>query len=181
MATFYLPSSGGYNTSNEFIKYRIVIEEGTLNGRVRPVTIKVQFYRTNSGYTTTRNGVCYCTIDGTKYSQSFSSTSDYAISYNSYTTLFSKTVNITYNEDGTRKLPVSAYWKCEEASSGGEGYTSSNQGGSVTLTKIDAVANCYVKDSGKYKAAMLYVKQNGTYQRASLLVKNSGTYKTCGL
>lgn len=134
MATFYLPSSGGYDTSNEYIKYRIVITEGTLSNRTRPITVSVQFYRTNN-YTTNRNGTCYCKINNTLYSQSFTSTG-VSISYNSYTELFNKTVNIEYDDNGNAVVPVYAYWQTETSISGGETYSSSSQGGNVTLTSI---------------------------------------------
>ncbi|MBQ8662352.1 MAG: InlB B-repeat-containing protein [Eubacterium sp.] len=135
MATFYLPASGGYATSNEYIKYRIAIVEGTLSGRTRPVTINVQFYRTNS-YSTSRNGTVYCTINGTTYSATFDTSS--TIGYNSYTTLFSKTVNVTYNGAGNASISVYAYWQTQTTSSGGTSYNSSNQGGSQALTAISA-------------------------------------------
>lgn len=137
MATFYLPSSGGYSTSNEYINYRIVITEGTLSNRTRPITVSVQFYRTNTGYTTTRNGTCYCSINGTSYSQAF--TTDSELSYNSYTVLFTKTVNITYGNDGKATVPIYAYWQTQTTSSGGESYSSNSQGGNVVLTAISPV------------------------------------------
>lgn len=134
MATFYLPSSGGYSTTNEYIKYRIVVTEGTLSGRTIPITVSVQFYRTND-YTTNRNGTCYCSINGTEYSQSFTSTT-MSISLNSYTELFSKTVNITYDDDGNAVVPIYASWQTETSASGNEAYSSDSQGGDVTLTSI---------------------------------------------
>lgn len=135
MAT-YLPSSGGYSTNNEYIKYRIVITEGTLSGRTKPITVSVQFYRTND-YETTRTGTVYCSINGSDYSQSFTTSSP--ITYYSYTELFSKTVNITYGSDGTATVPIYAHWSTQGTSSGGGAYSSSSQGGNVSLTDISPV------------------------------------------
>lgn len=137
MATFYLPSSGGYTTSNQYILYRIKIVEGTYNSssRTRPVTVSVQFWRTND-YTTNRNGTCYCTINGTSYSQSF--TSSTSISLNSYTELFSKQVTVSYSDSGSASISASAYWQTQTSSSGGDAYSSSSQGGTQTLTAVAA-------------------------------------------
>lgn len=133
MATFYLPSSvGGYDTTNQYIKYRIKVVEGTLSGRVRPVTVSVLFYRTND-YETQRGGTVYCKIAGTEYSQSFTDTSDNVISLNSNTVLFSKTVNITYTDAGTASVDISAKWQTND---GSNDYSSEHQGGTVTLTAI---------------------------------------------
>jgi uncharacterized repeat protein (TIGR02543 family) len=44
----------------------------------------------------------------------------------------------------------------------------------------EMTANCYVKDSGVYKMAMIYVKENGTYKNVSVSIKENGAYKTCG-
>lgn len=135
MATFYLPSSGGYSTSNKYIKYRIKIVEGTYNSstRVMPLTISAQFWRTNTGYTTHMNGTCYCKINGTEYTQAVSySNSAHAITYNSYTVLFSKTVNVTYNTSGNGSVTAQA--KISLTSSSTTGVSSSYQGGTQTLT-----------------------------------------------
>ena len=137
MATFYLPSSGGYTTSNQYILYRIKIVEGTYNSssRTRPATVSVQFWRTNN-YSTTRNGTCYCTINGTSYSQTF--TTSASISLNSYTELFSKQVTVSYSDSGSASISASAYWQTQTSSSGGDAYSSSSQGGTQALTAVDA-------------------------------------------
>lgn len=138
MATFYLPSkTGGYDTNNQYIKYRIKITEGTLDGRKRPVTVSVLFYRTNTGYTTKRSGTVYCVIAGTPYSHTFASISSNYLTYNSNTELFKKTVNVAYDALGEAKISVSAYWKTKAGSSG-SAYSSESQGGTVTLTSISA-------------------------------------------
>ena len=136
MATFYLPSSGGYTTTNAHILYRIKLVEGTYNSssRTRPVTVSVEFWRDNN-YATTRTGTCYCTINGTAYNQTFTSAS---ISLDSYTQLFSKQVTVSYNASGSASISVSAYWQTQTSSSGGDAYSSSSQGGTQALTAVAA-------------------------------------------
>lgn len=136
MATFYLPSSGGYTTSNKRVNYRIQIVEGTFNStnRTMPVTIKAQFWRNNTGYTTWLNGTCYCKINGTEYSQAVSaSNSAHKITYNSYTVLFSKTVTVSFDANGNASIPVQV--KINLSSSSTTGVSSSYQGGTQKLTK----------------------------------------------
>lgn len=137
MATFYLPASGGYSTDNQYVKYRIKIVEGTYNSstRVRPVTISAQFWRTNSGHPTHMNGTCYCEINGTPYSQAVSYTnSAHEIDYNSYTELFSKTINVSYDTDGNASITVRA--KISLISSVTTDVLSEYQGGTQILTTV---------------------------------------------
>ena len=159
MATFYLPSSEGYNTANNnYIKYRIKIEEGTLSGRTRPITVSVQFYRTND-YETQRSGKVYCKIAGTEYTQTFTDTSDNTISLNSYTTLFSKTVNVTYTDAGTVTIPVYAKWKCDEKT---DDYYSEYQGDNISLTPIgpNEYTVTYNGNGGIYADSEIWVDPN---------------------
>ena len=137
MATHYLPSSGGYSTDNQYVKYRIKIVEGTYDSssNTRPVTISAQFWRTNSGYTTHMNGTCYCKINGTEYTQAVSySNSAHAITYNSYTELFSKTITVSYDTNGNASLTAQA--KINLSSSSTVGVSSSYQGDIITLTSV---------------------------------------------
>ena len=87
-----MATSSNFSTSNQYIKYRIVVTENSydITNNTSSVNVKVDAWRTNSGYTTYGTGTCYCTIDGTKYSQSISSSQE--ISYNSHTVLFNRTV-----------------------------------------------------------------------------------------
>ena len=136
MATYYLPSSGGYPTDNEFVIYRIKFVEGVYDPSTRtiPVTVSAQFWRTNTGYTTHMNGTCYCEINGTEYSQDVSySNSAHAITYNSYTELFSKTITVTYSNDGNASITAKA--KIKLTSSSTTPLSSNYQGGTQALTK----------------------------------------------
>lgn len=103
-----MPTSSAFPTDNQYIKYQIVVTENStsITDNSSSVTVKVQAWRTNTGYETYGTGTCYCYIDGTKYSQSISSSQK--IKYNSYTTLLSKTVTIPHNADGKKSIYVEA-------------------------------------------------------------------------
>ena len=103
-----MPTSSAFPTSNQYIKYQIVVTENStsITDNTSSVTVKVQAWRTNTGYETYGTGTCYCTINGSSYSQSISSSQK--ITYNSYTTLFSKTVTIPHNADGSKSIYVEA-------------------------------------------------------------------------
>ena len=125
-----------FNTSNQFIKYRIVVEETNINTNDNnsTVNVKVQAWRTNTGYTTDGNGSCSCTIDGNQYSSSWSYQDGHAITYNSFTTLFNKDVTINHNADGSKTINVSA--SISHAT-----FNTSSNGFDVALTTIPRYAN----------------------------------------
>lgn len=129
-----MATSSNFSTSNQYIKYRIVVTENSYNitNNTSEVNVKVDAWRTNSGYTTSGSGTCYCTIDGTKYSQSISN--DQKITQNSHTVLFNRTVTIPHNADGSKTISVSAY--IDHAR-----FSSNSQGFNVALTTIPRQAN----------------------------------------
>lgn len=124
-----MATSSSFNTSNTYIKYRIIVTENSYSvaNNTSNVTVKVQAWRTNSGYETYGTGTCYVNIDGTTYSQSISSSQK--ISYNSYTQLFSKSLTINHNADGSKALYVSSYISHSR-------FDSTSQGFTVNLTNI---------------------------------------------
>ena len=124
-----MATSGTFNTSNTYIKYRIIVTENSYSvaNNTSNVTVKVQAWRTNQGYETYGTGTCYCNIGGTNYSQSISSSQK--ITYNSYTQLFSKSLTINHNTDGTKALYVSSYIDHSR-------FDSTSQGFTVNLTNI---------------------------------------------
>ena len=103
-----MATSSAFSTSNQYIKYQIVVTENSTSipNNTSSVTVKVQAWRTNTGYETYGTGTCYCNINGISYSQSISS--DQKMTYNSYTTLFSTTVTIPHNQDGSKSIFVEA-------------------------------------------------------------------------
>ena len=124
-----MATSSPFSTSNQYIKYQIVVTENStsITNNTSSVTVKVQAWRTNTGYETYGTGTCYCTINGTSYSQSISSSQK--ITYNSYTTLFSTTVTIPHNADGSKSIYV-------EAKISHQRFTSDYHGFTVALSQI---------------------------------------------
>lgn len=129
-----MPTSSTFNTDNQYIKYRIVVTESnvSIENNTSSVNAKVDAWRTNTGYTTSGNGTCYCTINGTKYSQSISTSQK--ITHNSHTVLFNRTVTITHGQDGKKTIGVSAYIKHDR-------FSSSSHGFNVKLEDIPRQAN----------------------------------------
>lgn len=121
---------GPYSTSNTYIKYQIVLTEGGISGRSRLVNVKVQAWRTNSGYTTDDDGTVYVTINGTQYSNSWVY-GNLPITQNSYTTFFNKDVYVACDTAGNGTISVSAYFSHDR-------FTSSSQGSSMSVTNIGA-------------------------------------------
>jgi hypothetical protein len=136
--------SSTFSTSNQYIKYRI---ECTTNwqdiaNNISNVTVKVFFWRTNTGYESFGTGTVYCYIDGTTYSTSVTS-SQKITSSGIY--LFSKTLNIKHNADGKKNLSTSAYISHSVV-------TSNSNAASFTLTTIPRTSSVtcnsfYIGDS----------------------------------
>ncbi|MBP3907216.1 MAG: shufflon system plasmid conjugative transfer pilus tip adhesin PilV [Peptostreptococcaceae bacterium] len=99
--------SGNFATDNTYIVYWIEIIQNSQNiaNNTTNVTVKVWCKRTNTGYTTTGNGTCYCTINGTQYSASITSSQSITSTPRE---LFTKTMDISHNPDGTKTLSTSA-------------------------------------------------------------------------
>ena len=120
--------SGTLSTSNQYIKYKITVTEGAVDvaNNTSPVTVTVNFYRTNTGYESYWSGTVYCKINGVTYSAAV--TSGQKIT-SAGINLFSKTVTIPHNADGSKTIYVSA-WISHSV------VTSSEQGFNVALATI---------------------------------------------
>ena len=105
-----MSTSGNMSTSNQYVKYTISINQNSQNvsNNYSNVTVTVRFFRTNSGYTTYGSGTCYCKINGTTYSSTVSSSQKIT---DSGINLFSKTLDIYHNNDGTKTLTCSAIYQ----------------------------------------------------------------------
>ena len=110
------------STTNDKIKYKITITQNSQSvaNNTSNVTVSVRVYRTNTGYTTYGSGTVYCTINGTQYTEAITS-SDKITS--SGIVLFSKTLNIAHNADGTKKLATSARITHDQFSSSSQSYS----------------------------------------------------------
>ncbi len=122
-------TSSTFGTSNSHVKYNIKINQNSqsIDGNYSNVSVWVDFWRDNSGYTTYGSGPCYCKINGTTYSATVSSSQKIT---NSGITLFSKTLDIYHNSDGSKYLEASAWISMDTP------LTSSEQGYGEWLTTI---------------------------------------------
>lgn len=124
-----MATSGAMSTSNDRVKYKITITQNSqnVNSNTSNVTVSVRFYRTNTGYTTYGSGTVYCKINGTTYSASVVPSQKIT---NNGIVLFTKTLNISHNADGTKTLTTSAWINLNTP------LTSSEQSYSQALTTI---------------------------------------------
>lgn len=115
-------TSSAMSTTNDKIKYKITITQNSqsVSNNTSNVTVSVRVYRTNTGYTTYGTGTVYCTINGTQYTEAITS-SDKITS--SGIVLFSKTLNIAHNADGTKTLATSARITHDQFSSSSQSYS----------------------------------------------------------
>lgn len=99
-------NSPTFSTDNQYIKYRIEVTQNSQSqfGNSSNVTVKVWFWRTNTGYETYGSGTVYCIIDGWQYTASVRSSQKIT---HSGIYLFSTTVSVPHNNDGTKTLEVS--------------------------------------------------------------------------
>lgn len=160
-----MATSGALSTSNQYIKYKITITQNSQNiaNNTSNVTVSVKFYRTNTGYTTYGTGSVHCTINGTKYTAAVTPSQKIT---NGGIVLFSKTLNIAHNSDGTKTLTVSAYIDHQQV-------TSNSQSFSQTLTTI-ARKSTLTASNGTLDTA-----QTLTINRQSSGFTHTITYK-CG-
>lgn len=123
-----MATSGAMSTTNDKIAYKITITQNSQNitNNTSNVTVSVRVYRTNTGYTTFGTGTVYVTINGTQYTDSIT-TADKITS--SGIVVFTRTLNIAHNADGSKTLATSARITHDQ-------FSSSNQSYSQTLTTI---------------------------------------------
>lgn len=158
-------TSSAMSTTNDKIKYKITITKNSRNiaANTSSVTVSVNVYRTNTGYTTYGTGTVYCTINGTQYTESITS-SDKITS--SGIVLFSKTLNIAHNADGTKTLATSARITHDQFSSSAQSY-------SQTLTAIPRATTPTVSASSVNMGASITINM----PRASSSFDHTLTYK----
>ena len=120
-----------FNTSNQYIKYDIHVDEisQSIPNNQTVVRVRVYCWRTNTGYVTNGDGTCYVNVDGVNYSNSWVYP-EKPISYNSDTLLFDRNVTINHDADGKKTIYVSAYIKYSYH------FNSNSQGFNVVLTDI---------------------------------------------
>lgn len=111
-----MATSAAMNTDRDVLKYKITITQNSQNivNNTSNVTVKVNFYRTNTGYTTYGSGTVYCKIDGTTYTAAVTPSQKVT---NSGIDLFTKTLDIKHNDNGTKTLTCSAWIKHDRINS----------------------------------------------------------------
>ena len=112
-----------YSTNNEFLKYDIWVDllSQDIATNTSSVRVRVWAWRTNN-HTTDGYGTCYCNINGSSYSNSWTY-GQKPISYNSDTLLFDRTVTISHDADGSKSIYVEAKISHERFSSSWNGFT----------------------------------------------------------
>ena len=117
-----MATSSAMSTTNDRIKYNITVTQNSqsVTNNTSNVTVSVRFYRTNTGYTSYGSGTVYCKINGTTYSEEV--TPDDKIT-SSGIVLFTKTLNISHNADGTKTLATSAWINHSVVSSSEQSYS----------------------------------------------------------
>ena len=160
-----MATSGAMSTTNDKIKYKITITQNSqsIANNTSNVTVSVRVYRTNTGYTTFGTGTVYVTINGTQYTEAIT-TSDKITS--SGVVVFSKTLNITHNADGTKTLATSARITHDQ-------FSSSNQSYSQTLTTVPRATTPTLSASSVNMGADITISM----PRASSSFVHTVTYK----
>ena len=117
-----MATSSAMSTTNDKIQYKVTITQNSQSvaNNTSNVTVSVRVYRTNTGYTTYGTGTVYCTINGTQYTESITSSDKIT---NSGIVLFTKTLNITHNADGTKTLATSTRITHDQFSSNAQSYS----------------------------------------------------------
>ena len=126
-----MATSPYFNTSNQYIKYDIHVDEvsQSIPNNQTVVRVRVYCWRTNTGYVTNDDGTCYVNVGGVNYSNSWVYP-EKPISYNSDTLLFDQNVTINHDADGKKTIYVSAYIRYSSR------FSSNSQGFNVVLTDI---------------------------------------------
>lgn len=165
-----MATSGAMSTDNQYIKYTISITQNSQNvtSNTSNVTVSVRFYRTNTGYTTYGRGTVYCKINGTTYSASV--TTSHKIT-NSGIVLFTKTLNISHNSDGTKTLTCSAWIDHSRVESSEQSY-------SQTLTTIPRKSTLSVGNGTLGTAQTLTVTRQSTSFTHTITATCSGSSTT---
>ena len=160
-----MATSSAMSTTNDKIKYKITITQNSQSvaNNTSNVTVSVRVYRTNTGYTTYGTGTVYCTINGTQYTAAI--TSDDKIT-SSGIVLFTRTMNITHNADGTKTLATSARITHDQ-------FSSSSQSYSQALTTIPRATTPTLSASSVNMGASITINM----PRASSSFDHTLTYK----
>ena len=178
-------TSGAMSTSNDKVKYSITIGTNwqSVSENYSSVNVKVNFWRTNSGYQTYGTGVVYCKINGTTYSASVSSSQKIT---NSGITLFNRDVAVGHNADGSKYLDTSAWISMDTPLSSseqwyGEWLTTIPRASQPTLSSNNVTMGNNVtiytnRASNSFTHCLYYQIGNGGWNTIATNIKNNYTW-----
>lgn len=98
-------TSGNFNTTNQYIKFNVVVDlvsQDTSNN-TSVVNVRVNVWRTNTGYTTYGTGTLYTNIDGVQ--RNIGITPSQKITNNAIC-LFNQNISVGHNNDGAKTLII---------------------------------------------------------------------------
>jgi hypothetical protein len=180
-------SSANMSTSNQYIKYSIEVTQNSQStaNNTSNVTVDVWVWRNNTGYTTYGTGTCYCKIDSVQYSASVSSSQKIT---SSPISLFSKTLNISHNSDGTKTLTCSAWISMDVLSSSEQSYSQglTSIGRAATISDADNFTDegnprVWFSNPGKFKLRFILEVYGGGTVYATRDVSNPSSPYTFSL
>lgn len=159
-----MANSSWFETTNLYIKYRIevTINSQSLVDNLSNITIKVWAYSTDASYVARGSGACYLNIGGRTYSASI--TSDQQIT-NSGICLFSKTLIVQHDSDGTKEFTCSAWITHAQ-------FTSSEQSFTTQLPRIGKINTITSVNGGTIGSSMtVNIKKEDSTYTSSVFVK----------
>ena len=177
-------TSSTFSTSNSHVKYNIKIYQNwqSVEGNYSNVTVKVNFWRTNSGYQTYGTGVVYCKINGTTYSASVSPSQKIT---SSGITLFNRDVAVGHNADGSKYLDTSAWISMDTPLSSseqwyGEWLTTIPRASSISSISGGTLGNSVTvnisRASDSFTHKVDYVRPDGEHSRVGENITTSCTF-----
>lgn len=178
-------TSGAMSTSNDKVKYSITIGTNwqSVSENYSSVNVKVNFWRTNSGYQTYGTGVVYCKINGTTYSASVSSSQKIT---SSGITLFNRDVAVGHNADGSKYLDTSAWISMDTPLSSseqwyGEWLTTIPRASQPTLSSSNVTMGNNVtiytnRASNSFTHCLYYQIGNGGWNTIATNIENNYTW-----
>ena len=127
-----MAASTWYTTDNEYIHWRIeaTVNSQSIQNNTSSVTVRVFVARTNSYLPGTQgHGTTYATIDGASYSEYHNHTEEDIYITRSGLYMFTSTVTVPHNVDGTKSLTITANINYSR-------FTASSQTWTLTLPAI---------------------------------------------
>jgi hypothetical protein len=116
--------SSTFNTTNTYVKYRLVVDllSQDIVNNTSTVNVQLQAWRTNTGYETYGTGTASVNVEGTQFNKAVSSSQK--ITYNSFTVLYNANHTIAHKADGTKSPSIGGYFTINAPVSGGWNYFS---------------------------------------------------------